>query len=111
MKQHLHIKGCYGTSKKAVYNQIRVALITFCLTLLMKLKTTYRGSLLTVFKIIGNAWDQVYQAFMDALFREPTRCSVGRRKIDHERNLAETLQQYEMGLADHSDDLTIDPII
>jgi hypothetical protein len=111
MKQHLHIKGCYGTSKTAVYNQIRVALITFCLTLLTKLKTTYRGSLLTVFKCLGNAWDQAYQAFMDALFREPTRSSAGRRKVDHERIFAETVQQYEEGTVEHLDDLTIDPIL
>jgi hypothetical protein len=111
MKQHLHIKGCYGTSKTAVYNQIRVALITFCLTLLTKLKTTYRGSLLTVFKCLGNAWDQAYQGFMDALFREPTRSSAGRRKVDHERIFAETLQQYEEGTVEHLDDLTIDPIL
>lgn len=111
MKQHLHIKGCYGTSKTAVYNQIRVALITFCLTLLTKLKTTYRGSLLTVLKCLGNVWDQTYQAFMDALFREPTRSSAGRRKVDHERIFAETLQQYEEGTTGHLDDLTIDPIL
>lgn len=111
MKQHLHIKGCYGTSKTAVYNQIRVALITFCLTLLTKLKTTYGGSLLTVLKCLGNVWDQTYQAFMDALFREPTRSSAGRRKVDHERIFAETLQQYEEGTTGHLDDLTIDPIL
>lgn len=111
MKQHLHIKGCYRTSKTAVYNQIRVALITFCLTLLTKLKTTYRGSLLTVLKCLGNVWDQTYQAFMDALFREPTRSSAGRRKVDHERIFAETLQQYEEGTTGHLDDLTIDPIL
>lgn len=111
MKQHLHIKGCYGTSKTAVYNQIRVALITFCLTLLTKLKTTYRGSLLTVLKCLGNVWDQTYQAFMDALFREPTRSSAGRRKVDHERIFAETLQQYEEGTTGHLDDFIIDPIL
>lgn len=111
MKQHLHIKGCYGTSKTAVYNQIRIALITFCLTLLTKIKTTYRGSLLTVLKCLANAWDQTYQAFIDVLFREPTRSSAGRRKLDHERIFAETLQQYEEGIAEHLDDLAIDPII
>jgi hypothetical protein len=111
MKQHLHIKGCYGTSKTAVYNQIRVALITFCLTLLMKSKTTYRGHLLTVFKCLGNAWDQTYQAFMDgSLSRAHAKFRGEKKKVDHERIFAETLQQYEEGMADHLDDLTIDPI-
>lgn len=111
MKQHLHIKGCYGTSKTAVYNQIRIALITFCLTLLIKLQASYRGTLLTVFKHVCLCWDKIFQLFIEALFREPTRSSTGRRKIDHERIFAETLQQYEQGTIGHLNDMTYDPII
>ena len=46
MKQHLKIKTFYGKSENAVYNQIWIALITYCLQLLMKLKYHYEGSLL-----------------------------------------------------------------
>jgi hypothetical protein len=111
MKQHLHIKGCYGTSRTAVYNQIRIALITFCLTVLIQLNVSYRGSLFTVFKHVNLAWNKSISLFIEALFREPTRSSRGRRKTDHERIFAETLQQYEKGNIDHLNDMTYDPII
>ena len=111
MKQHLHIKRCYGTSRTAVYNQIRIALITFCLTILIQLNVSYKGSLLTVFKHVNLAWDTTFELFIEALFREPTRSSQGRRKMNHERIFAETLQQYEKGNVDHLNDMTYDPII
>lgn len=31
MKQHLQIKHLYGTSERAVYNQVWISLIVFCL--------------------------------------------------------------------------------
>lgn len=111
MKQHLHIKGCYGTSRTAVYNQIRIALITFCLTLLIQLQVSFKGSLLTVFKHVNLGWDKPFEQFIEALFREPTRTSEGRRKMNHEQIFAETLQQYEKGTIDHLNDITYDPII
>ncbi|KGT72729.1 hypothetical protein MA20_48560, partial [Bradyrhizobium japonicum] len=52
VKQHLHIKWFYGTSSSAVYTQIGIALITYCLLLLLQRKVGYRGQLLMVFKLI-----------------------------------------------------------
>src|SRR5699024_11267072 len=46
VKQHLVIKKLYGKSENAVYNQPYLAMITFCLTLLMKTKLGYKGTLL-----------------------------------------------------------------
>jgi transposase len=46
MKQHVHIQSFYGTSQQAVMNQIYIALIAFCLLLLMKLETQTHHSLL-----------------------------------------------------------------
>src|SRR5699024_1621737 len=43
VKQHLVIKKLYGKSENAVYNQLYLAMITFCLTLLMKTKLGYKG--------------------------------------------------------------------
>lgn len=46
VKQHMVIKKLYGKSENAVYNQIYLAMITFCLVLLMKNKIGYKGTLL-----------------------------------------------------------------
>jgi hypothetical protein len=105
IKQHLHVKTCYGTSKNAVYNQIRLALITFCLTLLMQKNCTYSGSLLDVFKHLQLCWDEAFAEFLKALFRQPSRSSTGRRKLDHVRIFEETLQQVEAGMTAHWDDI------
>ncbi len=46
VKQHLVLKKLYGKSQNAVFNQIYIAMIVFCLTLLIKHKLGYRGTLL-----------------------------------------------------------------
>ena len=79
IKQHLLVKKCYGTSKNAVYNQIRLALITYCLTLLMQKNITYQGRLLNVFKHLQLCWAEPFETFIKALFRPPSRHSKGRR--------------------------------
>lgn len=111
IKQHLRVKKCYGTSKNAVYNQIRIALITYCLTLLMQQTVQYKGSLLELFKYLQQCWEKTFKDFLLDLFRPPSRQSMGRRKMDHDRIFAETLEQYEMGMAEHLDDTDYDPVI
>lgn len=111
IKQHLHVKKCYGTSKHAVYNQIRLALITFCLTLFMQKNVDHKGSLLGVFKHLRLCWDEAFSAFILALFHPPSRRSRGRQKMNHERIIGETLWQFESREAAHLDCLTYDPII
>ena len=111
IKQHLTIKRCYGRSDVAVYNQLRIALITFCLTLLMKRRVANKGTLLDVQKLLQLCWDKDFQAFVRKLCRPPTRRSKGRRFYAHERLFKETLAQYERGETDHLNDLTYDPII
>jgi len=46
LKQHVRIKNFYGTSEKAVQNQIFMALIAFCLLVLVQLETNAKQSLL-----------------------------------------------------------------
>lgn len=111
MKQHLKLKTCYGKSRNAVYGQIRIALIVFCLLLLMQLKAAHRGRLLRIMKYIRFYWAKAYAAFLKALHRKPRRTSKGRRSWDSERIFREILQQYEMGEAAYIDELTYDPII
>jgi len=111
VKQHLHIKRFYGTSANAVYTQIRIALITYCLLLLMKRKIAYQGNLLIVYKLMQRCWDEPLESMIRKLYGNRTRTSNGRRTYDHERIFAETLQQIENGEADHFDDLEYNPVI
>jgi hypothetical protein len=111
IKQHLYIKRFYGTSANAVYTQIRIALITYCLLLLMQRKIAYRGKLLMVYKIVQRCWDEPMEAMIRKLYGNRTRTSRGRRTYDHERIFAETLQQFEIGDTDHLNDTEYDPVI
>lgn len=110
MKQNLKLKTCYGHSRNAVYCQIRIALLVFCLLLLMKLKAMHRGRLLKVLKLLRLHGDSEYSSFIRALHRAPTRTSRGRQTWDSERIFRETLQQYIDGETAHLNDLTYDPV-
>ncbi|PHJ38733.1 hypothetical protein P378_07935 [Desulforamulus profundi] len=43
IKQHFCVKHFYGLSQQAVENQLLIALITYCLMMLLKIKTGYEG--------------------------------------------------------------------
>lgn len=110
MKQHLILKKCYGKSANAVYNQIYIAMITFCLTLLMKKKIYYQGTLWDLQMFLEEYWDRSFSVFIKELFKKPKRSSRGRRSINHERIFNETLTQFEEREIEHLNDLTYDPI-
>lgn len=111
IKQHLRIKHFYGLSPRAVENQLLIALMTYCLLLLLKLKTCYRGPLLTIKRLLHTCLLEPFTSFVKKLYR-PTRKSKGRRrKVDHETIFQETLRQVVQGEADFLDDLSYDPII
>lgn len=110
VKQHLVLKKLYGKSPNAVYNQIYIAMITFCLTLLMKKKIGYKGTLLEMLNWVSDLWDQKLETFIIEIFKEPERTSRGRRRIEHDRIFEETLAQYESGDVAHLDDLAYDPL-
>jgi len=48
MKQHVNIKKFYGQSESAVYNQVFIALIVFCLNVLVQIKTNSKRTLLQI---------------------------------------------------------------
>lgn len=93
-----------------MYNQVRVALITFCLIVLLKRKTAYNGRILDVQKMLCICWAEAFEHFIRKLHRKPERSSAGRKKYDHEQIFAETLSQYEKNEMDHLNDLNCDPI-
>ncbi len=48
MKQHVNIKKIYGQSESAVYNQVFIALIVFCLNVLVQNETNSKRNLLQI---------------------------------------------------------------
>lgn len=110
MKQHLKIKSFYGQSSNAVYNQIWIALITYCLSVLMKQNVNYDGPLLEVKDTLRNLLFKGFDAFIQALFRKPTRTSKGRKKHHWEDEFRIIEQQFNEGEVSHLDDLVYDPL-
>ncbi|MBP1950972.1 IS4 family transposase [Virgibacillus litoralis] len=109
-KQHLVLKKLYGKSQNAVFNQIYIAMIVFCLTLLMKHTLGYKGTLLEMRDWICDCWYKKLKSFTSELIKEPDRSSSGRRKLQHQRIFEQTLTQYESGDISHLNDLTYDPV-
>jgi hypothetical protein len=110
MKQHLKIKTFYGKSQNAVYNQIWIALITYCLEVLLQLKVGHNGPLLDIKRTLQNFLLKGFDGFIRSLFRKPTRQSAGRRKYDWEAEFQVIQRQFDQKEVKHFNDLTYDPI-
>lgn len=110
MKQHLKIKSFYGKSENAVFNQIWIALITYCLEVLIQLNVSHDGDLLELKRSLKTLLFKGLDAFVRALFRKPTRSSEGRKKQDWAKEFDWTVRQFDESEVDHLDDLTIDPL-
>lgn len=111
IKQHLVIKHLYGKSEMAVYNQLRLGLVTYCLLVLLQLNVEHRGRLLEIFKYIRLHWADEFALFVRVLHAKPERTSIGRRRWSTERIFEETLHQFQSGETEHLDTLTYDPLI
>lgn len=111
IKQHLKIKHFYGLSPAAVENQIYIALITYCLGLLLKLKTGAEGSLLTITRLLKNCILMSFNAFIKQLKREASRISKGRRKLRDQLIYQFTVEQVMSGDSDHLYELVYDPLM
>ena len=55
MKQHLKLKTFYGKSENAVYTQIWIALITYCLKVLLQLEFRHEGPLLELTRSLSKS--------------------------------------------------------
>jgi len=61
LKQHVEIKHFYGTTENALQNQIYLALITYCLHVLIRLETKSKKSLLRISRWLKAAlWKPAY---------------------------------------------------
>lgn len=110
MKQHLKMKHFYGKSQNAVYTQIWMALITYCLQVLLKLKLNHTGTLLDFKRTLQHLIFESFDAFVRAIFRTPAHTSKGRQKQDWDRDFQHIIAQFDAGEVDHLDDLTYDPL-
>jgi IS4 transposase len=80
MKQHVRIKSFYGTSERAVMNQVWIALITFCLLVLVKQETGTSHPLLQLYRWLKVLLWKPFEKWLDWIHRRPSRTSAGRRK-------------------------------
>lgn len=110
IKQHLRVKHFYGLSPKAVENQLLIALTTYCLLMLLKLKSGYQGSLLTIKRLVLVCLLEPFTTFIQKLYSKK-RSSKGRRRIDHKSIYSATVLQVMAGEIEHLNDLTYDPVI
>lgn len=110
MKQHLKIKTFYGKSENAVYNQIWIALIIYCLQVLIKIKAGDGGTLLEVKRTLQTFLFKPFEAFVRSLYRKPTRTSKGRKTYDFEAEFRIIQRQFDEGEVAHLDDLAYDPM-
>ena len=99
IKQHLTIKHLFGKSKAAVVNQLLIALITYCLMMLIKYKAAYRGSLLDIQRLLRECLYEPFTSFVQKLHRngKPTK---GRQRQDSERVYEETMNRVLSGEMD-----------
>lgn len=82
MKQHAKLTVLYGTSERAVENQVYLALIKYCLLLLVKLEQKTKHSLLQV-----SRWLKVYlwkpsTEWFSRIHYKSERTSRGRQKLE-----------------------------
>ena len=110
MKQHLKMKTFYGKSENAVYNQIWIALIIYCLQVLIKIKAGDVGTMLEIKWTLQTFLFHPFHAFVRSLYRKPTRISTGRKKYDWETEFQVIQRQFDEGEVDHLDDLAYDPM-
>ena len=111
IKQHLCVKHFYGLSQQAVENQLLIALITYSLIMLLKIKAGHEGSLLEIKMLLHTCLYEPFTGFVPKLHHKPNRGIKGRRCVDHEKIFMATVEQFENGQASHLDNLIYDPII
>ena len=97
LKQHCKVKTFYGKSANAVENQILIALITYCLLILVKLREGYKGTLLECLRILKSNIFNGYNEFLENLEKKPSKSSVGRRKSNLENDFKKICDDFIKG--------------
>lgn len=111
LKQHAQIKHFYGLSKTAVINQLLIALLTYCLLLLMKLETGFNKELLYIQRMMKSCLFDSYQDFIKKLFAKYGKSSRGRRRLSNATIFAATKLQVLCGDTELLNSVDYDPLI
>ena len=82
----------FGKSKSAVVNELFIALITYCLMMLIKYKAAYQGPLLDIQRLLITCLYEPFTSFVQKLHRNGN-LTKGRQRQDSERVYEETLNQ------------------
>jgi len=98
LKQHLKVKKFYGKSPNAVYAQLWLALITYCLLLLTKTSSSADITLLELQRLLEVMLFKEYILFLEALRRQSKRASLRRRRkrTDHNHQFEQLVAQIEI---------------
>ena len=94
IKQHLKMKRFFGTSPNAVYGQIWIALITFCLLRLLQKELPATKNLLEVTRAVKQCLYQPFSELVDILGRHPTKISRGRQLVVYEKEFEILLNDF-----------------
>ncbi|WAH37705.1 hypothetical protein [Alicyclobacillus dauci] len=93
-----------------MYNQLLIALITYCLLILIQAKVSHNGKLLDVYKCLRLYWERSFSEFVKALYKSPGRTSKGRRRCKVDDIFEQTVRQYIDGETEHLETVTYDLI-
>jgi hypothetical protein len=80
IKQHLKLVRFYSHTKEAVWNQLWLAMIAYGLCELIRIQTGSTKSTWEILKYLRLYWYDSWDHFKEALLREPSKKSKGRRK-------------------------------
>lgn len=111
LKQHAQIKHFFGLSKTAVINQLLIALLTYCLLLLLKLDLRYGGDLLSIKRLLTSCLFESYQDFIRKLLSKSGKSSRGRKRLRNATIFVATYLQVLSGKTEFLNSLTYDPLI
>ncbi|WP_425060354.1 hypothetical protein SCACP_10440 [Sporomusa carbonis] len=95
IKQHLVIKKFYGTSPNAVFSQIWIALIGYCLLKDLQEQLPKKRSMLDVLRAVKTFLFQHFSEMIVALSRGPTKTSRGRKPSIRDE-IADILQEIDL---------------
>lgn len=97
IKQHLQIKHLFSKGKLGVENQIFIALITYCLLQLIKLKAGFKGNLLAIKRLTLTCLYESFKDFVRKLYAREGKRSKGRQVIDPPNSFGRTYRQFLSG--------------
>lgn len=80
IKQHLKLVKLYSVDPEAIWTQMYLALTAYALVLIIRLQTGTTRSSWMVLQLLRLYIHSSWETFLQALFRQPTRTSKGRKK-------------------------------